>query len=188
MMADKLAARELFFKLGKRERLLVYPVVALAVLFMINYFFVIPMRRKLDAVDVVIRKQETELSRALGIGQRKDQILRDYAAYKKYVQPPQDSSAPEIATRFLKEIERIAKESGVSILSLSPEESLISSGDKRVHSAELNAEGDAWKFYDFLDKLQSSSLLMKLEEFSLTAKDGESGFLRMNMKISLAVV
>jgi hypothetical protein len=186
-MTEKLSVFELL-KWGKRERMVIYPVAVLVVLFVVVKLCVVPMKHKGEADREAIKKLETDLSSALSISQRKDQIVRDASAYKKYIQGLQDASSRETATKFLKEIEKIAQESNVSILSLTPEHAAGTAEDDKILLASLRAEGDAKQFYVFIGKMQESTLLLKLEDFALTAKDEESGALKMDMSISLATL
>jgi len=176
-----------FIKLKKRERYIACAVAALLALFLIEKFFFSGLRGKTRSLKQQIRLQEANLKTAIIIRRQKEKILEEQARLQPYLDIAASTSGRQIITKFLKEVERIAGSSGISIVNLSPKNEPEVSKRLKKFSAELRAEGAPREIFDFLLKVQNSKLLIELDKLSLSTK-GESGdTLKFETLISIAV-
>jgi len=153
-------------KLNKREFFLTYLVVISIFILLGDKFFILPFRKKHRDFFQKIKETEVELKTALLMKEKKDNILSEYATYKDFL--AKKDSPQEIMAEFLKEIEKITKESNISVISLNPRE------EKNNYKIKLKGEAKIEGILSFFYKIQKSRFLIKVESFSLTLKDEKS--------------
>jgi hypothetical protein len=129
---------------------------------------------------------EAELKKAMGMGKRQEEISADYARYQGYLSI--GSMAPRQAMdAILREIERIARDAGTSILNLTPQE-MSSAGQKTAQfKAELRMEGSRDQFLLFLNGVQQSRMLIRIPRVAMNAKDEQGTVLKADMLVVLDV-
>jgi len=169
----------------KREKLLLIVVIGLAVCWLGERMLVGGLHRRLTTLQREIAAAEVELRTGLRVQQRKDLVLDESRRYSPYLL----SGVPEreILARFLKEIEQLAHESGVSIVSFKPDNQPSKSHDFTAYKAQLRAEANVEQLLDLLAKIQNSRLLIKLDQFSLTPKNEQASILTLETTLSMAV-
>ena len=135
------------------------------------------------------RRQVAEAELALMVDEqtarRKDRIRSEYQQYAPYLL----GALPEreIVAQFLKELERVAQEAGVTIVSLTPDRQAAPRQDSTVYTAQFKGEATLEQCVGLLAKVQQSRLLMTCDQLTLAPKDAAASALRMEMVVSLAV-
>jgi hypothetical protein len=160
-------------KLNRREKLLTYVVLSIAFIFLSERSFISPLYKKLKEFPQKIKQEEIKLKSALLTRKKKDKILEELYIYKKYL--VKVSTPQEVMGEFLKEIERLAKEANISVVSLNPRDL---TGKKYV--ANLRAEAKIENILKFLYNTQNSNLLIKIESFSLARRGKEKEKLHLD--------
>lgn len=174
-------------KLKKREKYIVYIIGGILTIFLIERFFFSGLRSKIRNLKTQIKLQEVNLKTGITIRQQKDKILQERERFKSYLEIARSSSEREIVARFLKEIEKIAASSGISIISLSPQNEPEQHRTLKKYNADLRAEGSLQKIFDFLHKVQNSDLLIEIDKFSLATKTEEGDILKLETTISIVI-
>jgi len=172
-------------KLKPREKILFYMTVAFALAWLFQKYLFYDVAAEIKTLHQKTIAEELRLKTGLTIQARKEAILKDRDDYGGYLKEENISSA-DSATNFLKEIERIAQESKVSIISLSPSSAPAGSGGYTKCGAELRLEGAQGQIYLFLGKIQESRSLIKIDKLSLSPKDEQAKTLRLEASLSLA--
>lgn len=129
--------------------------------------------------------QELAVRKGLNIQKSKDRIAQEYKEYSKFL--IKDTNDRDIIAGFLKEIEKITQESGLSVVNLAPEEKIVLAKEYKEYKANLRMEGSMEKLLNFLNKVQNSSLLIKLSKLSFISKDEQASVLRIDVTVSLIV-
>lgn len=174
-------------KIKKREKILIYAAAAVISIFVINKVFVSAARSGMSSLKSRIAGEEAKLRMGVEFQKRKEALVDEYKGYKEYLKKEKLPEA-DLFAKFLKEVENIARESRVSILSLNPQNKAEESDGYRKYTADLRMEATPEQFYDFLSRIQKSSLLLKIDKMSVTAKDESGGALRVEMLISIAIL
>ena len=117
---------------------------------------------------------------------RSDQIIAEYKDYEEYLNI-EKLPDKEVFTKFLKEVESIAQESGISILNLAPQNTPEVALGYKKYNADLRAEAKLEQLFNFLDKIDQSTFLIRLDKLSLVPKDEQASALRMETVISIVV-
>ncbi len=172
-------------KINKREKLLIYAVVGIVVVFLIEHFLFSGLRGKAKGVSQQIRIEESRLQAGLDIQKRKDKITAEYEELKPYLEKTEGISDREIFAKFLKEAEKVAQSAGVSIVSLSPQDETIDESEDVKYNADLRAEGNLGQVLGLMDKIQKSSLLIKIDKMSLSSKDEKAKTIKMDAVLSM---
>jgi hypothetical protein len=167
-------------KLNRKEKILATIVIVMGLSFLVEKFFISSLFGKLDALSRDIKKEEIRLKTALLTNKEREKILQEYDTYKKYLSSP--TSPKEVMAELLRVIEKVAKEANISVLSLSPREE-----KNKRYKASLKGEGDVKQIFKFLYSIQESSILIKVERFSLTVKNKEKGLLRIDAILARSI-
>lgn len=168
-----------------REKLLLIVTIGLAACWLIERVLVGGLHTRLKTLRRQIAAAEAELRTGLRIQQQKDLVLDDAERYSSYLL----TGVPEreVLARFLKEIEQLAHESGVSVVSFKPDNQPSRARDYTAYKAQLRAEAGLEQLLDLLAKIQNSRLLIKLDKFSLTPKNEQASTLTLDTTLSMAV-
>ena len=172
-------------KLQKKEKVFVYVAITVVALVVLERVFFAGLRAKVAESFQKMKDEEVNLKAGLNIELRKDRITSDYRRYQVYLDAGAAGSDRELATRFLKEVEKIAKDAGVSITSLTPTAQQEEVGPGKRYTAELRAEAPLDKVLTFLSMVEKSTLLIKVDRLSLLAKDEEASALKIETRISI---
>lgn len=168
-----------------RERLLWALTIGLGTVFLVDRVLLSGMRDKGEALRREITAEEVDLRSGVGIQKRKGIIQNERQRYGGYLLPA--ASDRELIGNFLKETERIAQEAGAVILDLTPDNQPVKGAPYKLYKAQLKAEATVEQLLNFLYKLQTSRLLVKLDRFSITPKDERASLVRLETTISMAV-
>ena len=154
------------------------------VLLFIN-FVLKPLVYKITSVQEKIKQAELQLKEGLKVQAQKDEILNAYNRYQEYLKQ-EDLPEREIVGNFLEELEKIAQQSRVSVISLSP--SGVEEKDSfKIYNADFRAEGKMPQLLAFFNKVQQSKLLIKVYELSMSPKDKIALELKLDAKISMII-
>jgi len=174
-------------QLKKGQKTIIYAVVAILGVFLIERFFFSGLRSKIRNLNQQVKLEEANLKIGMTMRKQKDKISSENSRYKTYLEITDSSSEREIITKFLKEVEKIANDSGISVINLSPENQIDKLKNCKKYNADLRAEGSEERIFNFVNKIQSSNLLIELDKFSLVAKDEQADTLRLETMISIVV-
>lgn len=172
-------------KLNKREKQIFYVSIALISLFIMERIIFKPLADKLNDLNQEIQFKETKLIKGLRAEAQRDEILKEYKSYEGYFKVK--GSDEEIVSEFLREIERLARESAVSVSDIKPQ-SNRKHGLYNEYAIEVRIEASLKDIAAFLYRLNNSVLLLRVEKFNLTPKDESSDILKVNMALSGMVV
>ena len=146
-----------------------------------------PLVKKISQLQQIIKMTQMNIKDGLKVQLKKDKILKEYSECKIYL-TKQGESDQEITSNFLKELETIAQKSKISIVSLSPSEvSGKESENKNVYYADFKAEGPIEVILRFLDNIQESKSLIKIDRFNISAKGKNVQNLKFDAKISITI-
>jgi len=123
----------------------------------------------------------------MNIQNRKEFITEDNKAFDRYFGQGKDSDV-KLVTDFLKEIEVIAQKTRVSIVNLSPENKSREEGGYKKFYADLRFEAASEQLYQFLNEIQNSRLLIKVEKIAITSRDESAASLKVDATISMAAL
>ncbi|RKY41107.1 MAG: hypothetical protein DRP85_07190 [Candidatus Makaraimicrobium thalassicum] len=173
------------FKKVKKKWILAAGGAAVFMFVLVSMVY-IPLVDKMDEVRRKVKGIELRVKEGLRVQMRKDQIQEDYNKYRIYLKQ-QDYSDQEIVGNFLKELEQIARESNISVISLGPSEPEKEERDYKIYTASLKAEGDMEQVMNFFNGIRGSKLVMKVERFSLAPKAKDAYELKLSAKISMII-
>ena len=174
-------------KINRREKILIYAGAGLIAIFLINKLFLSVIRSSMNTMKSRITSEEAKLKMGIEFQKRKDAMLAEYKGYEAYLKEEKMPEA-DIFAKFLKEVEGIARESRVSILTLNPQNKVEEADSYRKFTAELKVEASMEELYDFLYRVQNSKLLLKIDRMSVTSKDELGSVLRLDVSISIAIL
>lgn len=173
-------------KIGKREKILGSIIGGFIFVFLVQKVFVSGLQAKMHNLNQQIKLQESKIIKGANIKNKKDQIIAEYKDYEEYLNI-EKLPDKEVFTKFLKEVESIAQESGISILNLAPQNTPEVALGYKKYNADLRAEAKLEQLFNFLDKIDQSTFLIRLDKLSLVPKDEQASALRMETVISIVV-
>lgn len=173
------------FKIKKKEKIILFVAFGIICIFLLEKTVFSGFRKKMKELSEQIVIQESAVKKGLNIQKSKDVIAREYQEYSKFL--IKDLNDRDITAEFLKEIEKITRDSGLSVVDMAPEEKFAQAKEYKEYKANLRLEGGMEKLLFFLNKVQNSNLLIKLSKLSFISKDERSGILRIDATVSLIV-
>jgi hypothetical protein len=174
-------------KLDPKQKKIVYAVAALVALVIVERLFFSPLRTKLKNLNQQIRLEEAELKTGISMQKRKDVISGEIGRYQSYLEISGSLPEREIVTKFLKEIEKMAGDAHISIISLSPQTQSRDFKDAVEYNADLRAEASPYRIFEFLEKIHASGMLIGLDKLTLAPKDEQASALRLDTTLSIIV-
>lgn len=167
-------------KFTKREKALFIGIAGMAVVLAAYLFGLEPLYKHWRGLRVKGETEKRKLVKNLRLLAQKDALEKGYEKYKDYLQKEADKDQEVSST--LKEIEDMARASGVKITSIKPK------GEKplkgyRKYNIELVAEGKIGQFLKFIYDLEGSKKLMKTERLILSLKGSQSDLLKGTLLI-----
>ena len=129
---------------------------------------------------------ETKMARLLEIQHKEKDIDAAYQKYAAYLTAP-DRDPRSVTEELLREVERAAKEAGISIMNLAPQSVSEDLKRKKVYRADLRLEGAPEKVLEFLRQVEQNRLLIQIVKMSLSVKDETAALLKGEMTVELAV-
>lgn len=167
------------------EKLLLVITIGLVVLYLGDRLIFSGLRTRSQTLRQEIAAEEVRLRMGVSIQKRKGAMLNEQKKYAVYFLPT--TQERELIAKFLKETERIAQESKITIADLTPDNQPSKAAAQRTYKAQLKAEATLEQLLTFFSKLQASQLPIRLDRFSLTPKDEQASSLRLETTISMVV-
>ena len=162
-----------------------YAAAGIAVIFLLGKFSLFNFASKSKGLQQQIKVEEERLKDALAIQKDKDNIMQDYNKYAPYL----DSllSDEENTAQFVREIEKISQEAGVSIINLNPDNKPQPYKEYKKLKADIRLEATNEQLLNFLSKIQEDKLLIRLENLTIVPKDEYASSLRVEVTITIAI-
>lgn len=168
-------------KLAKREKYILYGVMVLLFALVLERLIFNPLSERLWELNQQINAEEAKLIRGLRAEKQKDRIISEYQSYEKYLKLK--GSDEEVVSEYLREIEKLARESAVSVSYTKPQ--LRSErGIYKEYTVDVRAAATLENTITFLYNLNSSNLLLRVEKFTLSLEQETDTDLKLNLVIS----
>jgi Tfp pilus assembly protein PilO len=167
-------------RLGKREKYIVYATVLIVGAFLFDKLVLSSFLEKLNSMSAAINQKERELGNALQLIAQKEIIESEYEKYTKDIK--QKLSNEKETAQLLSEIEKIAKETEVSLTRMKPSQ-VKEEEFYKEYIVQVEAEAVISNLIDFIYKLERTSKLIRVREFRLVPKQKNSVILKMDMVI-----
>lgn len=174
-----------FFRLSRRNKFISYIVIVVMAGFLLNKVLLRPVMKRLDMINEDIVLQERKLENSLSLLLKEDLLAKRYEEITGSV--AQGKSDDEETACLLSEIEKLAKECSVFISDIKsiPVENIES---YRKYTVTIEAESEIPYLVDFLYRLEKSSRMLRVRNFSLTSKEKESGILKGQITITQILI
>ena len=168
-------------KFSSKERQFFYLTIFLVALFFADRFVFKPMAERLAKLEDEITRKEKSLLKGLRIEGKKENIFKEYKDIERYLNV--GGSDEEITSELLREIERIGRETGISLSDIKPR-STQKRTQYREYMIEVRTESNMQDLIKFLYHLEGSNLLLRIQKLTLNLKEENSDVLKANMLIS----
>ncbi len=152
--------------LTKREKIIFSGAIAVVILGVSFNLLYEPVIARVNRLDEEIKDTRNKLKRYVQLLAQKDYIQKKYS---KFLIPSSGAEeAPGIFVNTLTMIERIAKDAGVLILDIRPQE--ISSGARKGTLINLRAEAVMDAYQKFIYNIENSSSLFRIKKLQISVK------------------
>ena len=172
-------------KLTKRENQIFYLCAGLLLIFILQKIVFGPLVKKLDDANKEIELLETKLIKGLRQEAQRDKILKSYKNFQVYLKLR--GSDEENVSEFLREIEKLARQSEVSLSDVKPR-GINKRAMYKEYLIEIRTEAAMKEIITFLHSLSDANLLLRVDKLTLGLKDENSDLLKVGMVISGIVV
>jgi len=172
-------------KFKKREKIIFSLVMGIITIFLIQRVILSGLGVKISDLNKKIKLSEAAIKSGLSIQKNKEKIIQDYKEYAPFLTT--ETQDKDVVARFLKEVEKITQESGLSVVNLTPDNKFEVTAEYKKCKAELRLEGDLEKFLNFLNKVQGREMLIKIDKLTVSSKDDQGKLLRIEATMSMIV-
>ncbi|MFH2137752.1 MAG: hypothetical protein ABII88_04515 [Candidatus Omnitrophota bacterium] len=174
-------------QLDKHKKMIIAAVVAVVFIVLFERLFIADLRKQSKNISNQIRIEEVRLREDLGFMEAKDQLFSDYEKCKPFF-ATEGLGEKDIKAQLLREVENIVRASGGSVVNLTPQEAGEKGDDQFMfYKANVQVDLTLEQLLKFFDNIQESKMLIKLDKFSVAAKDNKSDILKMDGIISIAI-
>ena len=170
-------------EIKKREVALFYAIAGLLTIWFISRVVLSPFHEKLVTLDREVALQEAKLRRGITLIEKKEAISKEYDKYASFFSI-QNYSDEESVANFLKEVEKISRETNLTILDMKPQKEAAKDKFSKEYQINIKAEANMKQLVGFLYALTNSSLLFSVEKMVLVPKSEESSDLSITMAVS----
>jgi len=172
--------------LNKNAKRILLVCAIIGVIFILEHCFIASLREQIKNFHRQIQVEEHQLKENLTLLAKKELIFVDYEYCKPYLKKVINSDKQMIG-ELLSEMESLVNDSGSSVVNLSPQDKPEQTDMYKKYKAEFLLEANFEQLIAFLHNIQESTLLIELEKFSITDENKNSGNVRINGIVSMAV-
>jgi len=165
--------------LNKRERVLLFVTIGVIAVGG-NFLLLSPLKRRWDAVNSGLRTQRRELASMKATIQRAPEWRRNYDELRQGL--GQRTERFEQISDVLKKIDGVAGNSGI-LMQTKQSLAVVDKGVYREWPVKCRFEATIESLQKFLCGLQTSSGLMSVEQFQVTARADNPSILRCDIQI-----
>jgi type II secretory pathway component PulM len=154
--------------LSKRERLIFYATVAVIIFAVLFNLLLAPLLSKNSELSRSVNYSREKLKKYLRLISQKESILKQYKAIMPNIDL-QEITQQDTLVSSLSELEAMAKNAGVRITDLRPQQKSLGKEAGQV-LIEMRAEASLAAYLKFIYALENSLTLLKISKFQLTSK------------------
>ena len=172
-------------RLSKRERTIFYVTVFVIGLVLLDLLILSPILSKIDELNETISLQEEEIEQSLLIVTQEKRIEGESKLYVSYLTQP-EAEEKEV-TKFLKEVENIAKKSSVYLVDIKPAGKDVDGVSTR-YFVKLNFEAQMEQTFHFFHNITNFQQLLKIEGYEIRPKTEGTSVITCSASISKAII
>lgn len=168
--------------LKKQQYVLIYAAAGLMAALVVFKALIAPFHERVTTVGKQVILQESKLKRGLMLIENRDTINSEYGKYASYFSI-QEYSNEEAVAGFLKQLEKISRDSGFLILDIKPQKEAETDATTKQFQINIKAEANIKTLVTFLYGLYTSPLLFSVEKMVLVPKSEGSSELSVNLTL-----
>ncbi|MFH1691530.1 MAG: GspMb/PilO family protein [Candidatus Omnitrophota bacterium] len=141
-----------------------------------------PFHAKLSSLSRDVILQESRFKKGVSLIENKKAIEDEYKNYASYFSL-QGYSDEEAVANFLKEVEKVSRETGLTVLDMKSQKDAETDKFSKQYQIKIKAEANMEELVKFLYKLSESPLLFSVERLILVPKGEDSAVIGVSMTI-----
>ncbi|MFH1798455.1 MAG: hypothetical protein ABH844_03825 [Candidatus Omnitrophota bacterium] len=171
-------------RINKREQILAGVVGVIIALFLMERLVGSPFFIKLENIDIQIKAQEEKFERTLYMNLQKNNITKSYEAIQPFIETGETGEG--MFSVIMKQIEEIAKETGVIMQNMKPENvELKGKEEYNVRNVALTLEGYQHSIILFLYKLENGDYPLRIDKIDFKVKDRDKNLITTTIDVHL---
>ena len=172
-------------KLSKREKMVLFGSILAVSCALVDRVIVNSLAKKLAGQDAQIAAREAEIRKDLKIAAQGKRIVTLHDSYKPYIGT--QSTENEEFTVFLKEVDTLARDSGIYVVDMKPN-GTKEEGESKKYLINLNIEAEMASLVKFMYAVEDSKKLMTVEKYQISPKSKDSATAKCSMLVSKLVI
>jgi len=172
-------------RLTKRERMIFYTTVGIISLVLLDRTMLSPILDRVNSLGEAIRAKEESIEQSLLIVNQEERIEGESNLYTSFLSEP--LTEEKTITKFLKEVETLAKRSSVYLIDIKPTGKDVE-GAVVQHFVKLNFEAQMEEVFNFFYNVTNFELLIKIEDYQIRPKSVGSSVIVCNIVISKTII
>jgi len=177
---------EILNRLSKREKNILYAVIAVVLLALAYKLLIAPLAEYWSSLERQTKLAKIKLQKSLSIIKKKSDVDKEYSTYALKMRS--EGSDEQDITKILNELETTARKSQTKITSMRPKPSKDRGYYKRF-VVEIETESSMQSLMKFIYDVKNSQQMLKITRLNLNTKSSQEGILiRSSMVISKVVI
>ena len=172
-------------RLSKRERTVLYATAFFIGLLLLDRLVLSPILSKINELNETISLQEEAIKQSLLIVTQEKRIEGESNLYISYLSQPEGEEKE--VTKFLKEVENIAKKSSVYLVDIKPAGKDVDGVSTR-YFLKLNFEAQMEQAFSFFHNITNYDQLLKIEGYEINPKTEGTSVITCSTSISKALI
>jgi hypothetical protein len=174
-----------YAKLSKKEKSILFVALLLIGIAFVDRVIVLPIVTSLSALSQNVKDQESAIKKSMSVLLHKDSIIEENRVYAEY--SLEAKNPEEEMVGLLKEVEVVAKKTGVNLLYVKPGAVTEESKTKKYY-ANLECEASMDLAATFFHGIESSTKLLKIEKYQIVPKSKDSSIARCTVTVYKTVL
>ena len=167
--------------LSKRERMILYFTTVFIIIVASDRLIISPVVSEMTSIGQRVQHKENEITRGLHILANKSRIVSEIATYEPFLNEPAEDE--EGITELLKEIENIASNNAVFVISIRPA-GITTEGPAKKFSVALDCESGMEDLVAFMYEIENAGQIYVIEKIQISPKSGDISVIQCGMTIS----
>ena len=176
---------DILTRLSKREKLVLYAVIAVISCAFLDRLVIRPIGSKFRQLNEEILVQRKLLGKNIRNLTQKEMVLKEYKKFETYSKS--SGSDEEEMAEFLNEIEKFARKSAVYLVDIKPRP-IMSIDFYKKCIVEIESEAEMEALMEFLYQIEASDKLLKVEQLQLVPKKAGSSITKGLIVITKALI
>ncbi|MBU1727131.1 MAG: hypothetical protein KJ880_05830 [Candidatus Omnitrophica bacterium] len=154
--------------LAKREKITLFLTLGVIIFALLFNFAIVPFLNRFDTLNKEITLAKAKLNKYARLLSQKEAIEKRHG--KLFLRLQEKENNKDMPINALSELEGLAANSGIKIIDLRPQATVLNAKNYKETVIDMRAEGAMEGYLRFIYEIENSPLLFKVKRMQISAK------------------